>query len=88
MTIERFFLFLKDFELTIANIDAKNREVLEKQSIILTFKKVSSNARELSFEEFIQVIEKLAIFYWDGKQNYHQKKKEYELRMKKIKKEN
>lgn len=88
MTIERFFLFLKDFELTVANIDTKNREVVDKQNVITTFKKVSSNARELSFEEFIQVIEKLAILYWDEKMNYHKKKKEYELRMKKIKKEN
>lgn len=45
MTIERFFLFLKDFELTSAEIEGKKREVVDKNNIILIFKKMSSNAR-------------------------------------------
>lgn len=54
--MDRFFLFLKDFDLTSATIQGKKKDVIEKPNITLLFKKVSSNARELSFEEFIQCI--------------------------------
>ncbi len=36
---------------------------------------MASNSRELSFEEFIQCIEKLAVIYWDEKQGYFKKQK-------------
>ena len=65
MTMERFFLFLKDFQMTTAAIDDKTREVVDKNHVITAFKKISSNSRELSFEEFVQAIEKLAVIYWD-----------------------
>ena len=45
MTMDRFFLFLRDFQLTVAEIDEKKKEVIEKPNIITIFKKVSSNAR-------------------------------------------
>lgn len=48
--MERFFLFLKDFELTIMNNGEKKEEVIDKNAIILLFKKTSSNARDVSFE--------------------------------------
>ena len=56
MTMERFFIFLKDFNLLAAVVDGRQKEIVEKNSVILLFKKVASNARELSFEEFIQCI--------------------------------
>ena len=65
MTIERFFLFLKDFELTTALIDGKRREIIPKNFIITIYKKISSNCTHLSFEEFVQCLEKLAVIYWN-----------------------
>jgi hypothetical protein len=56
MTMERFFIFLKDFNLLVAVVDGRQKEIVEKNSVIVLFKKVASNARELSFEEFIQCI--------------------------------
>ena len=56
MTLERFFLFLKDFGVLKAIVEGVEREVIDKNVIITLFKKVSSNARELSFEEFIQCL--------------------------------
>jgi hypothetical protein len=64
---------LKDFNLLTAPIDGKQKEVVEKNSVILLFKKMASNARELSLEEFIQCIEKLAIMHWDEKEGYAKK---------------
>lgn len=43
----------------------KKEEVIDKNTVILYFKKISSNSRDLSFEEFIRCIEKLAIIYYD-----------------------
>ena len=90
MTIQRFFLFLRDFQLTMAHIDGKSREVLDKIEIIKVFKKISSNARVLSFEEFIQSLERLALMYWEEKDNWHKKQEELykkkEQRMKLLKK--
>ena len=40
------------------------------------FKKISSNARVLSFEEFIQSLERLAVMYWDEKVNWHEKQRQ------------
>lgn len=65
MTVERFCLFLRDFKATTAVINGRNCEVLENPIIVATFRKVASNARELSLEEFIQCIDRLAIIHWD-----------------------
>jgi len=70
MTVERFCLFLRDFQATGSVIDGKNREILEKPIVVTTFRKIASNARELSFEEFIQCIDKLAVLHWDGTEGY------------------
>lgn len=43
----------------------KKEEVIDKNTVILFFKKISSNSRDLSFEEFIRCIERLAIVYYD-----------------------
>lgn len=45
----------------------KMEEVVEKPLIITMFKKISSNSRDLSFEEFIQAIDKLAVLYYNEK---------------------
>lgn len=50
LTMDRFFLFLKDFELTLMRSSEKKEEVLDKNAIITVFKKISSNCRDLSFE--------------------------------------
>jgi hypothetical protein len=44
---------LKDFGLTAAEFDGENKEIIEKGEIVRTFKRISSNCRDLSFEEFI-----------------------------------
>jgi hypothetical protein len=54
--MERFFLFLKDFELTMMKNGDKKEEVVDKNTIILLFKKMSSTCRDLSFEEFIRCL--------------------------------
>lgn len=74
LTMERFFLFIKDFELTIMKVGDKKEEVVDKNTIILYFKKISSNSRDLSFEEFIRCLERLAIAYYDEKQIFYVKK--------------
>lgn len=47
--MDRFFVFLKDFALTVAKIDGNNKEVVDKNDIVLLFKKVSVNAKDLNF---------------------------------------
>jgi hypothetical protein len=47
--MDRFFAFLKDFSLTIAKIDGANKEVLDKNDLVLLFKRVSINAKDLNF---------------------------------------
>jgi hypothetical protein len=47
--MDRFFVFLKDFSLTVANIDGVAKEVLDKNEIVLMFKRVSINAKDLNF---------------------------------------
>lgn len=50
LTIDRFFVFLKDFNLTsIKTKDNKTREIIDKQEVIKLFKKVSPNCRDLNF---------------------------------------
>lgn len=71
MTIERFFVFLKDFELTVGVFgdNAKPRQVVPKASIVMLFKKISPNAKDLTFQQFIECIEKLAVVYEDNYNN-------------------
>lgn len=47
--------------------NGKKEEVLEKPKIILMFKKISSNSKDLTFEEFIHCLDKLAVMYYDEK---------------------
>lgn len=47
--MDRFFVFLKDFGLTIAKVDGTNKEVIDKNDLILLFKRVSINAKDLNF---------------------------------------
>mgnify|MGYP001953961317 CR=1 FL=1 len=49
MTMDRFFVFLKDFSLTSATIDGVNREVFEKNELVLIFKKASANCKDINF---------------------------------------
>lgn len=71
LTIDRFFIFLKDFNLTsIKAKDGKIREIIDKQEIIKLFKKVSTNCKDLNFEQFIIMIEKLGEVYFDSKLTY------------------
>jgi hypothetical protein len=66
LTIDRFFIFLKDFNLTsIKAKDGKIREIIDKQEIIKLFKKASPNCKDLNFEQFIIMIEKLGEVYFD-----------------------
>ena len=48
--MDRFFTFLKDFGLTQAKVDGSVKEVLDKQEVVLLFKKMSSNCKDLNFE--------------------------------------
>lgn len=71
LTIDRLCVFLKDFGLTVGKMgEGKGKEVLDKQEIIRLFKKVSSNCRDLDFEAFILIIEKIAEVYFDAMVNY------------------
>lgn len=75
LTIDRFFVFLKDFNLTcVKTKDGKIREIIDKQEVIKLFKKVSPNCRDLNFEQFIIMIEKLGEIYFDSKLTYEQRK--------------
>lgn len=65
--MDRFFLFLRDFELTSAQIDGKKTEVVDKNDLVLIFKKVSSNCKDVSFEEFITLLQKIGVLYFDQK---------------------
>lgn len=49
LTMDRFFVFLKDFGLTMAKVDGVNKEVIDKNDLILLFKRVSINAKDLNF---------------------------------------
>ena len=83
--MDRFFLFLKDFGLSYAEVNGKNVDIMEKNDIVLAFKKISSNAKEVSFEEFITLIEKVGLLYYDAKEGGYEEKhrKEKEHRQKK-----
>ena len=72
--MERFFLFLKDFDLITMELKGKKVDVLEKNWVILMFKKISENAKDLNFEKFITCIEKIGAMYYDEKLIYHVKK--------------
>ena len=73
--MERFFLFLKDFELTTMDVQGKKQDVVEKNNIITIFKTISSTSKDLTFEEFITCLEKIAVIYYDEKLVYFDKKK-------------
>lgn len=71
LTIDRFFVFLKDFNLTsMKTKDGKIKEIVEKQEIVKLFKRVSPNCKDLNFEQFIIMIEKLGEIYFDSKLTY------------------
>ena len=56
LTMERFFVFVKDFELILMEVKGKKEEVVDKNNIITIFKKISSNSKDLSFEEFVSCL--------------------------------
>jgi hypothetical protein len=49
MTIDRFFIFLKDFKLTVLEGKGKVKEVLARDAVLRIFKKVSPNGKDLNF---------------------------------------
>ena len=51
------------------------------------FKKLSSTSRDLSFEEFIKCLEKIAVIYFDEKTNYWTKLEDERLEKIKRRKE-
>jgi hypothetical protein len=53
--------------------------------IITVFKKVSSTSKDLTFEEFIECLEKLGPIYHDEKESYSEKAKMENERRKKVK---
>ncbi len=69
--MDRFFVFLKDFSLTVAKIDGVVKEVVDKNEIVLMFKRVSINAKDLNFEQFISCLEKIGLLYYDSMLNYN-----------------
>jgi hypothetical protein len=71
--MDRFFAFLKDFALTIGKIDGVSKEIIDKNDIILLFKRVSINAKDLNFEQFISCLEKIGLLYYDSWLNYNSK---------------
>jgi hypothetical protein len=73
LTMERFFAFLKDFNLTTATIENTLREIVDKNEIVLLFKKASINCKDVNFEQFLALLEKIAVLYHDSKGNYKQK---------------
>jgi len=87
LNTERFFLFLKDFNLTVTEIEGKPKDIIPKASIMTIFKKISSNSRDLTFEEFIKCLEKIGVIYYDEKSNYWNKIEEEKLERIKRKKE-
>lgn len=58
MTIERFFAFLKDFELTVAAVrDSKRvKEIVSKVTVAMVFKKNSPNSKDVTFDQFIECL--------------------------------
>ena len=56
LTMDRFFVFLKDFELILMEVKGKKEEVVDKNNIITIFKKISSNSKDLRFEEFVECL--------------------------------
>ena len=71
MTIERFFVFLKDFELTTGTVgdSKKPKEIVPKANIITLFKKVSPNSKDLTFEQFINCLERIAVVFHDNRRS-------------------
>ena len=71
--MDRFFTFMKDFGLTHAKIDGTTREVLDKQEVVLLFKKATPNCKDLNFEQFIALLDKVAVLYYHDKEHYAEK---------------
>jgi len=46
---------------------------LDKNEVILLFKKVSINCKDLNFEQFISCLDKIGVLYYDSKLNYKAK---------------
>lgn len=65
MTLDRFFVLLRDFRLTTISVDGRTRELVPKVKIMNIFKKVSSNAQDITFEEFIECLERIAVLHYD-----------------------
>lgn len=84
LTIERFFAFIKDFKLNEIPIDeGVNKQLTDRNNIILLFKKASSNARNLSFSEFIICVERLFVLLFSETENYDRKMQKLEAEKKK-----
>lgn len=71
--MDRFFTFLKDFGLTQAAVEGSVKEVLDKQEVVLLFKKMSPNCKDLNFEQFIAMLERVALMYYHEKDHYTEK---------------
>lgn len=71
--MDRFFVFLKDFGLTMAKVDGANKEVIDKNDLILLFKRVSINAKDLNFEQFVSCLDKIGLIYYDSMLSYNEK---------------
>jgi hypothetical protein len=56
LTMDRFFVFLKDFKLTSALVEGELREIFDMSDLILLFKKVSINCKDVNFEQFVSCL--------------------------------
>lgn len=79
LTMDRFFVFLKDFGLTSAEIEGTSREILEKTDLVLLFKKISVNCKDVDFEQFISCLERIGILYYDSKTGFKEKQEKLAL---------
>ena len=68
LTMDRMFVFMKDFNLTHhEEVSGISHEYVEKNTVIRLFKRISSNGRDLTFEEFLACLEKISIIYYNEK---------------------
>ncbi|EAS03072.3 alpha/beta fold hydrolase (macronuclear) [Tetrahymena thermophila SB210] len=61
MSMGKFFLFVRDFGIVNKN--------LKKNKLVEIFKKNSSNSKDLTFEEFKQILQKISEFHSDEQQS-------------------
>jgi hypothetical protein len=83
LTLERFFVFISDFKLNEIPTDDGNSQLTDRSHIILLFKKASSNARLLSFHEFIIALERLFVLLFNETENYDRKQQKLQAAKKK-----